>query len=298
MTSRPTFLSRPISIFILVFSATLFASNHIAARFAFDHDTGLLLAIFVRSATALLIMVGIALVLKSSFRIPRKLRKWQIMLGILITVQSIFLYSAITRIPIALALLLVNTWPMMFILANWITKRSEPSLKVFSVLVFILVGLYFVLDVPADQVVTSDWILGVVLAWLSAVLLAYAMWISQYHMAHISGPVRSGYTMLFVVISCIAVTGFESTSELFSLPQSTTGWIALAALALLYGTASTFIFALAPKLDMTKNSPVLNAEPVASLVLAYALLGQTLSGMQMIGGAIVIVGIITISTMR
>ena len=298
MTSSPTFLPRPISIFILVFSATLFASNHIAARFAFDHDTGLLLAIFVRSATALLIMVGIALVLKSSFRIPRELRKWQIMLGILITIQSIFLYSAITRIPIALALLLVNTWPMMFILANWITKRSEPSLKVFSVLVFILGGLYFVLDVPADQVVTFDWILGVVLAWLSAVLLAYAMWISQYHMAHISGPVRSGYTMLFVVISCIAVTGFDSTSELFSLPQSTIGWIALAALALLYGTASTFIFALAPKLDMTKNSPILNAEPVASLVLAYALLGQTLSGMQMIGGAIVIVGIITVSTMR
>lgn len=298
MNQPLTFLPRPLAIFILIFSATLFASNHIAARFAFDYDTGLLLAVTIRSATALLIMVGIALMLKSTFRIPPELRKWQLLLGVLITVQSIFLYSAISRIPIAIALLLVNTWPMMFILTSWLFKKSEPSLKVFSVLVMILAGLYFVLDVPADQTVTSDWILGVVLAWLSAVLLAMAMWIAQYHMPHISGTVRSAYTMLFVVVSCLLIAGLGNDSHLFALPSTTEGWIAIAALAVLYGTASTFIFALAPKLDMAKNSPILNAEPVASLILAYFLLGQTFSGLQMVGGAIVITGIIAISTMR
>lgn len=293
-----TQLARPLSILILVLSATLFASNHIGARFAFDDGTGLLLAILARSSMALFLMVALAFVFKSSFRIPSKLRKWQFLLGLLITLQSICLYSAITRIPIAMALLLVNTWPMIFILASWLLKKSEPSLKIFSILILILIGLYLVLDMPNDQSFSWQWVTGIVLAQISALLIAWVMWISQYQMAPVSGSVRSAYTMLFVVMSCLIAGNLDVYSDTMTLPSTHVGWLGLLALAITYGTASTLLFVLAPKLNMAKNSPVLNAEPVASLVLAYLLLGQTLTGLQLVGGTIVVCGIIAVGLMK
>jgi len=291
-------LARPTAIIILVIAATLFASNHIAARFAFHHDTGLILAVLARSAMALFLMVMVAIVYKSTFRIPKPLRKWQLLLGLLITLQSICLYSAITRIPIAMALLLVNTWPMIFILTSWALKKSQPSLTTFCVLIGILGGLCLVLDLPENQNMDWTWLSGVLLAELSAFLIAGAMWLSQYQLVNVSGSVRSAYTMLFVVITCLAIAASDIYSEGLQLPSSSTGWAGLVSLALLYGTASTILFVLAPKLDMAKNSPVLNAEPVASLVLAYLLLGQTLTGLQLVGGAIVVCGIIAVGIIK
>lgn len=298
MTQVIHFLSRPVSLIILVIAATLFASNHIAAKFAFDNDTGLLLAVLARSGMALMLMSALAIFYKSSFRIPDGQKRWQLTLGLLITLQSIALYSAITRIPIALALLLVNTWPMIFILASWLLKKSEPSIRIFLILVGILIGLFFVLDLPDTQTYDENWVLGILLAELSAILIAGAMWISQHQLAHIPGSVRSAYTMLFVVVTCLAIVGSNVYPSGMQLPSTSTGWLGLFLLALLYGTASTILFVLAPKLDMAKNSPVLNAEPVASLILAYFLLGQTLSAMQLLGGSIVVCGIIAVGIIK
>jgi len=77
-------------------------------------------------------------------------------------------------------------------------------------------------------------------------------------------------------------------------PQATEGWLGLLGLSILYGIAFTLLFVLAPRLDMGRNSPVLNFEPVASLFLGFVFLGQFLLPMQLIGGAMVIAGILAI----
>ncbi len=65
----------------------------------------------------------------------------------------------------------------------------------------------------------------------------------------------------------------------------------------MYGIAFTLLFVLAPRLDMASNSPMLNSEPVAALFLAYALLGQFLNELQLVGGVIVVVGIVSLGLM-
>jgi len=291
-------LPRSLSIAILIIAATLFASNHISARFAFDDGTGLLFAVLARASMALAIMTALALFYRNSFRVPKHLRKWQLLQGVLIALQSLCLYTAITQIPVALALLLVNTWPMMFILASWLLKKSEPSTITLLLLALILFGLYWVLDLPEHQEITLTWILGVIFGTLSAIFIAGAMWLSQYQLGSLPGAVRSAYTMVTVIAVCAVVGASGWIEGGLSAPSTSTGWIAVLSLALLYGTASTLLFALAPKLDMAHNSPMLNVEPVASLFLAYWLLGQTLTHSQLVGGAIVVTGIIAIGMKR
>jgi drug/metabolite transporter (DMT)-like permease len=60
-------------------------------------------------------------------------------------------------------------------------------------------------------------------------------------------------------------------------------------LTLLYGTAFTAVFTLLPKLGAVSNSPILNVEPVAALLLAWAVLGQAVSALQF-AGALIVVG--------
>ncbi|MFT5594642.1 MAG: drug/metabolite transporter (DMT)-like permease [Oceanicoccus sp.] len=298
MQPASLFFSRPLAIALLVMSATLFAGNHIGARFAFDNGAGLLLAVLARSFLSLIFMLSIVKVRKASMLIPAHLVKWQLLLGFLIAAQSLLLYSAITLIPVAMALLLVNTWPMMFIVANWVTGKTKPNTKMFVLLIVILIGLIFVLDIDLSAPVSRNWLLGVGFGIASAVFLATTMWVTQYQLASIAGSVRSSYIMMVVVASMLVAGFLGVVPGGLDLPINATGWAGLSALAVLYGIAVTTLFVLTPKLDMARNSPILNFEPVASLFLGYLFLGQFLNTMQLIGGAIVVLGIMAIGLSR
>lgn len=292
------FFSRPVAIALLIMSATLFAGNHIAARFAFDNGTGLLLAVLARSAMALVFMLSIVILRKAPMRIDKPLRKWQVLLGFLIAGQSLCLYSAITLIPVPMALLLVNTWPMMFIIASWVMGKKSPNMKTFVLLMVILGGLILVLDINLSSNVDESWLLGVGFATLSAVLLAWVMWITQYQLASLPGSVRSSYIMMIVVTLMIIAGVLDWLPGGTATPDNITGWIGLLSLAILYAVAISTLFILAPKLDMSRNSPILNFEPVASLFLSYLFLGQFLNPIQLVGGSLVILGIMAIGLSR
>ena len=72
------------------------------------------------------------------------------------------------------------------------------------------------------------------------------------------------------------------------LPADSIGWWGLGLLTFFYGTAFTIMFTVLPRLGVVGNSPIMNAEPVFALVLAWALLGQSISVLQLVGAAIVV----------
>ena len=74
---------RHIAALILATLACSFAGNHIAARIAFDHDTGLLLAMLCRSGVTLLALAALVLWRGESLRMRRQTWGWQLMLGLL-----------------------------------------------------------------------------------------------------------------------------------------------------------------------------------------------------------------------
>jgi drug/metabolite transporter (DMT)-like permease len=59
-------------------------------------------------------------------------------------------------------------------------------------------------------------------------------------------------------------------------------------LSFLYGTAFTMLFTVLPKLGVVGNSAIMNVEPIFALVLAWALLGQSIAPIQLMGAALVV----------
>lgn len=295
-------LSRPLAITILLSAACLFAANHVAARVAFDDGTGVLLAILTRGSIAFLMMVSLVIAQRHRLVIPAGKRRWQLILSVMIAGQSLCLYSAVARIPVAVALLLVNTWPILYALLTWALGGRRPSVRFTAIMVVILIGLIMVLDLGTwlsdPTAMGPDWLSGVVLAETAALFFAVAIWVTENRLSRLPGAVRSVFTMM-AVLALMAVGGLLGILPGgLDLPQSQSGWVALVSLAALYGTASTVLFVLVPRLNMSRNAPVMNLEPVASLLFGFVILGQVLAPVQLVGGAVVLGGIVWLSLMR
>src|SRR5712664_2134247 len=112
-------LSRRLGIAVLLVIATLFGTNHVAARFAIDHGASVAAAVAIRSATtALVLLVLLPRLWKIPLRIDRGTLMRSMLVGGFVAVQSFCLYSAVARIPVALALLVFNLYPMLFMLLS------------------------------------------------------------------------------------------------------------------------------------------------------------------------------------
>lgn len=290
---------RHIAVLILAALACSFAGNHIAARIAFDHDTGLLLAMLTRAGVTLVALIALVVLRRESLKLGRATWAWQVMLGLLIAIQSFCIYSAVARIPVALALLVVNLSPILLALLTWALGGAAPTRQALGIMGVILFGLVLVLDVPGRLTSAAapdgEWIAGILFSLTAAAVFAVALWITEHRLSKIAGSVRSMLT-LAVVFSASTLLGYSGLIPGgLSLPSATPGWIALACLVLLYGAAFSTLFICMPRLNIARNAPVMNIEPVAGMVLGWLILGQVLGGLQVIGGLIVVGGIVLLA---
>ncbi|MNQ60071.1 EamA-like transporter family protein [compost metagenome] len=101
---------------------------------------------------------------------------------------------------------------------------------------------------------------------------------------------------IFIVFSSINLAGMTGALPGgLNLPATQTGWLALATLVVLYGTGFIVLFISVPRLDMPRNAPVMNIEPLATLLMGWLVLDQMLSAGQVMGGVIVVTGIVLLT---
>lgn len=291
--------NRHIAILILLGVGTSFASAHIAARLSFDHGTGLLTAVLFRSGISLSLLAFIAFWHKKSLLLDWRLSHWQLVLGLCIAVQSISIYTAVSYIPVGIALLLVNTFPAQLALITWALGGKPPTRKASLLMGTILVGLLLALDIPSliqsDISNIQQWAIGISFSLLAAFVFSIGLWLTEKKLLHVAGSARSFYAMLTVLIVCSIAGFFDVIPGGLHWPDDRTGWVTLILLSCLYATSFITLFMLAPRLNLAQNAPAMNIEPVASLSLGWIILGQQLNTIQLIGGAVVVGGIIALS---
>ena len=119
-------LSPGAGVLILLGVASCFASNHLCARIAFDHGASVVAAVSVRATFTSLVLLAMMRIQGIRLAIPRELRGKTLLAGLLIASQSYCLYSAVALIPPALALLVFQTSPMLYVLLTWGLGKEQP----------------------------------------------------------------------------------------------------------------------------------------------------------------------------
>lgn len=276
----------------LLLIALMMGANHVAARIAFNNGVDVATAVVFRSVVTALVIVVILMVQRARVKFTPRHKRMLPVIGVLIGIQSLCLYSSVARLPVALALLAFNTYPIWTAFWAWAIYRQRPEKALLLAMPVILVGLALALDVfgAASGLGASDqWTrigAGVAFALAAAATFGLALVVTQHEAADVDGRVRTATTMTMAGLIALATV---ATQGGFHLPQATPGWWGLAALTFLYGTAFTIMFTVLPKLGVVGNSAIMNVEPVFALVLAWLVLGQSIAPVQ-VGGALLVVG--------
>ena len=285
----------------LLLIALMMGANHVAARAAFNHGVDVATAVAFRSTVTALV-VGLLLKL---FDVPLRLgirhRRALPAIGLLIGVQSLCLYSAVARLPVALALLAFNTYPLWTALWARMVYGHRAEARVLRAMPVMLLGLALALDVlgaTSGLGAAGQWGrmgAGVAFALTAAATFGLALVFTQHEAGDLDGRVRTFSTMAIVAVMALGGVAVQGG---FHLPQASAGWWGLAALTFLYGTAFTIMFTVLPKLGVVANSAIMNVEPVFALVLAWAVLGQQIAAIQLLGALLVVATVVWLGTRR
>jgi len=288
-------LTRSLSLtafLTLLLIAFMMGSNHVAARLAFNDGLDVATAVAVRSFLTAIVVSIMVIWSGLAWRVNRKQGRGLLLVGLCIGAQSQLLYGAVSRLPVALALIAFNTFPMWTALWDRVIYKKRPDKAVLQALPVLLMGLFLALDVMGAASHLGAFAhaaqigAGVAFALAAAAVFGLSLVVMQHETVGVDGRVRTAATLTLAGVVALSVMSVQGGAH---WPQSMLGWYALATLTLLYGTAFTIMFTVLPKLGVGNNAAIMNAEPVFALVMAWLVLGQSIAPSQ-IAGALVVVG--------
>jgi drug/metabolite transporter (DMT)-like permease len=275
----------------LLLIAFMMGANHVAARLAFNNGVDVVTAVSFRSVLTAVVVGLILWQQKVQIQIESNHKKYMLIIGGLIAVQSVCLYSSVARLPVALALLAFNTYPLSTAFWARVLYKHQAEKAVLWSMPILLLGLALALDVlgaASGLSAAEHWSqigAGVAFALAASATFGLALVYTQHETTGLDGRVRTFSSMS--IVGVLAVVAAMSQGG-FHLPQAPAGWWGLGMLSFLYGTAFTILFTVLPKLGVVGNSAIMNVEPVFALVLAWALLDQAVAPIQLVGAFLVV----------
>lgn len=285
----------------LVTIAFVMGANHVAARLAFNDGVTVTTAVLFRSVVTALVVLAILRVYRVSLRADARQRRALLGVGLLVGAQSLCLYSAVARLPVALALLAFNSYPLWVALWARVCYGERADRRTLLAMPVMLLGLALALDVSgaaSGMGAVDHWSqigAGVAYALAAAAAFGLALVLTQHGTAGVDGRVRTAATMSLVgVMALVGVVAQGGPT----LPVTPTGWWGLIGLTALYGTGITIMFTVLPRLGVVGNSAIMNVEPIFALALAWAVLGQAIAPVQVAGGLIVVATVMWLGLRR
>jgi drug/metabolite transporter (DMT)-like permease len=271
-------------IFILI-SGAAFGLLPWFARTAYDHGTEPLGMLAVRFTFASILLLAVHSFRKTDISLPSK--KLSIQLFLLGAVgyapQATFFFFGVERIDTSLATVIFYTYPAFVVLASWVVFRHTPSVRMAVCLIVAVLGT----ALTAGQISTGSG-LGV------ALMFGASIWYTGYIL--ISSKI-TGQSGAFVSLTYVMVGAAVSHLLLLallrpSLPQDTTGWLAVFAAAIISTVvAMGFFFAGVSRIGPGEAAVFSTIEPVVSIAVGVFALNETITTTRVVGALCVLVSV-------
>ena len=269
-------------------SAIAFSTNVALSRLAYDYGTNLHALNLIRAVFFLIVLIIAVWLSGSRVSIERKELYRCLVLGILLCAEMYLLLASILFIPVALAILVFYTYPIMIAVWTWRTGRSNFSYFGLSVMMVAFIGLITTLAGSDGLLVGWDGRNGIALAFIAAICLAALLLLSERVLERQSAKIM----MLYMLLSTTAVVGFVSIFIVeLTWPTSTGGWLALGGSAVFYVVATLLLFKAVDLVGSLQTAIIDNTSPVWAMILGVIILGQWLNVQQVIGASITVTAV-------
>ena len=270
---------------------TAFAANSTLAALAAASGSNMMTVLALRATVA---FIALFLMLGRQ-RVPRGLpvpRRWQALgLGLLFASYSWMVFASFQRMPVALAVVTFYTYPLMVAGYAWWRGWERFSPASASAFLLAFAGIVLALDVFGAR---PDG-LGICMALASAVIVSVVLTLSP--------RVRGSGDSRPVTLHMLGVAAGLYTVALVTLgnlawPTTAAGWAAFLAAPVFYTFAIVTLFQVLALIGPSRMALIMNVEPVAAVLLGYALLDQVLAQIQLFGVALVIAAVALIELAR
>ena len=269
-------------------SAIAFSTNVALSRLAYDFGTNLHALNLIRAVVFLAVLIIAVWLSGSRVSIERKELYRCLVLGILLCAEMYLLLASILFIPVALAILVFYTYPIMIAVWTWRTGRSHFSYFGLSVMMVAFIGLITTLAGSDGLLVGWNGRNGIALAFIAAICLAALLLLSERVLERQSAKIM----MLYMLLSTTAVVGFVSIFIVeLTWPTSTGGWLALGGSAVFYVVATLLLFKAVDLVGSLQTAIIDNTSPVWAMILGVIVLGQWLTAQQVMGASITVTAV-------
>ena len=240
-------------------SAVAFSSNVVLSRLAYDFGTNLHALNLIRASVFLGCLLVAVWLSGSSVSIKRNELYRCLALGVLLCAEMYLLLASVLFIPVAMAILVFYTYPIMIALWAWRTGRHHLSYLGLGVMALAFIGLIITLAGSDTLSVGWEGRYGIALAFVSGICLATILLLSE----RVLETQPAKIMMLYMLFSATAVVGFVSlfVAEL-TWPASLPGWSALSGSAVLYVVATLLLFKAVDLVGSLQTAIIDNTSPV------------------------------------
>jgi drug/metabolite transporter (DMT)-like permease len=291
---RPVHLSlrsakseRLLGALFVALSAAAFGAMAIFGKLAYAAGVGLPSLLFLRFALAGLVLAGLMLLQRRAW--PRGRNLWLLlgMGGIGYVGQAYCYFSALQYASAGLTALLLYLFPAIVTVLSAI--RAGRMLSPLRIAAVSLALLGTLLTVGGDASGSSA---GIVLGIGAAVIYSFYILVGEKVTGKEGAIASAAVVMLGAAVGAAAVALVTG----FSPPGNATGWSALLAIALLSTVAAIVLFfAGLRRLGAPDTSTLSTLEPVMTIGLAAIFLGEAVTPLQLLGGAIILGAVIALA---
>lgn len=279
LQSRPWF---GVGLALLV--AASFAAGSGFAGLAFRHGTEPLTVTTIRTFSAAATLFVVLRLRGMPLTLTPPARRNAFALGTLVAFYSWSLYQAVSLMPVSLAVLTFYLYPLMTGMIAWVSGRERFTMRAAGALALAFLGLGLALNLRGASTAS----LGVLFALAAAVgftaqLVLSSMLMGRNPAQPVALHMLASAAVIYAVV-CLVLGHFV-------LPSDGTGWVALGATTACYMFGAIGLYSAIALLGPVRAALMLNIEPVYSMFFGFVLLGQSLTPVQILGGACVVAGI-------
>ena len=271
---------RPGPIHLLVFAAS-FAMVGICTALALNGGANPLTVVTLRTLGTVLLFILYFLVQGISFSMSLRDRLIACAIGIPLCVNNYLINSAIAEIPVPLVVLIFYLWPAITGAASWVLGKEPFRWRGLAGLAAAFAGVALALNVDF----TAAQAKGVWLAAGAAVLWSVTFMLTS-HFFH-GRDTRAPTLAMMLTAAGVFVIACLATGDV-QLPATAPGWTGAIGTAVFYAFGMIGIFAASARIGPTRTGFFMNFEPIAAVLLAALILGQTLAPIQLAGAALVV----------
>lgn len=286
---------KTLGISFILMAAVLFGINGSLSRLLFDSGVTPVTLVEFRMIVGGLGLFGFLCVQRQRLKLPRRAFGWIIAFGLLMALVTYTYFVAISRVPIAVAVVIQFTGPAWMALGEAIWRRRIPSWHMLGALVLTISGVVLVTGIWEQNMNGLDDI-GLLFSFFALITFIAYLLLGRKVGAYL--PPISGTASGAVVASLFWLV----VQPPWRIPAST--WnphtFLLIVLVGIIGMALPFSLELAGlrRLDATRAGIAAMFELPASVVIAFFWLGQNLDLWQLLGCVLVLAGITIVQLER